>query len=523
MTRRAAGRTLLGALAAATVAGCVDPTRLISGNGANLRISGSSPRTLDPAVVEDSTSWGYVIQIYSGLVRLDNQLQIQPDLARSWVVSPDGRSYTFTLRDGVRFQDGRAVTADDIKFSLERTLDPATNSTIAGLYLGDIVGAAERRAGRAAQVDGISVLDPRTVRLTIDAPKSYFLAKLTHPAAYVVDRANVTSGPDWARRPNGSGPFRLKSWQEGQELVLERSPTYSGPAPGIAEIHYYLGPERPLGLFQQGKLDLAWVGAGDVPRVTDPEGPFRRRLITQPTLALWFIGFNTQKKPFDDPKVRQAFALATNRQLLINGSFRGSVTAATQVLPPGLAGYDPTLAATPFDPSQARQALSESSYGTAARLPKIEFAVDRGQSNFALGFTQMFSTNLGVDVSVVVYENSYFDELRQRNPQMFSMGWIADYPDPQDFLDILFGRHSDSNYTNYDNPAVEALLQQANLEVDSRQRIDLYRQAQRLILQDTPIIPLYNETDYLLIRDGVEGLAMTPLGILSFSGVTVRG
>lgn len=523
VSRRAFGRLLLGSFLIPALTGCVDPKRLFSRSGGTLRISGSSPRTLDPALAEDSTSWGYLIQIYSGLVRLDDQLRITPDLARAWTVSPDGRTYTFTLREDLRFQDGRTVTADDLKYSLERALDPATGSTVSSLYLGDLIGAAERRAGKAAGVDGLIVVDPRTLRLTIDAPKSYFLAKLTHPTAYVVDRQNVGRGPDWSKQPNGTGPFRLKSWQENQSLVLERSSTYYGTAPSIDEIEYYVGPEPPLGLYQQGKLDLAWVGTADVPRVTDPAGPYRRQLISQPTLALWFIGFNVRRKPFDDPKVRLAFASATDRRLLINGVFRGSVTAATQILPPGMAGYDPTLAATPLDPDRARRLLSESTYGSAAGLPKIEFAVDRGQSTFALGLAQMYRANLGVDISVVVYENSYYDELRQHTPQLFTMGWIADYPDPQDFLDILFGKSSDSNYTDYDNPAVETLLRQASLETETQRRIDLYRQAQRLILQDAPIIPLYNSTDYLLVREGVEGLTLTPLGILSFAGVTVRG
>ncbi|HEX5418304.1 MAG TPA: peptide ABC transporter substrate-binding protein [Chloroflexota bacterium] len=486
-------------------------------------MAGDEPRALDPALAEDSTTWSYLIQVYSGLVRLDDNLQIQPDLASSWEISPDEKTYTFHLRTDAKFANGKPITAADLAYSLNRTLDPATHSPVAALYLGDIVGASDRLTGKSTEVPGIKVVDPHTLQLTIDAPKSYFLAKLTYPTGFVVDQANVASGANWWKTPNGSGPFTLKSYTPSDSLVLARNPNYYGAKPGVSEVDYYLGPNSAIGMFSDGKLDVVPVGVGDVPRVTDPGGPFHSELQVVPSLSLWYLGFNVKQKPFDDPKVRQAFAYATDKSLLVNGIFHGSRTIAQQILPPGMPGYDTGYPGTTFDPERARQLLSESSYKSAAALPPVVFGVDRGESDLAERIVEMYRSNLGVQVSVVEYENDFSRQVSTGAPGIYMMGWVADYPDPQDFLDILFGPTSADNYSAYQNPTVTRLLQAASAEPDEQKRLDDYRQAQRQILADGPVVPLFHDTQYVLVRGGVSGLKITPLGILSFAGVRVRG
>jgi oligopeptide transport system substrate-binding protein len=493
------------------------------GGGGTLRLAGASPDTLDPAVAQDVTSWTYILQIYSGLVRLDDQLRVQPDLASSWVLSDGNRTYTFTLRSDARFQDGRPITADDVKFSLERALDPATRSPVAGVYLGDIVGARERLAGQAASVSGVVVVDPHTVRITTVAPVSYFLSKLTYSTALVVDRANVATGPDWFKHPNGSGPFALKTWTDRGQIVLTRNPNYYGAASTLAEIDYYLGSEPPLTLYEQGKLDVVPVAIGDLPRVTDPQSGFHNQLVVTPMLSLWYLGLNVRQKPFDDPKVRLAFAYATNKRQIVNGLFRGSRTVANGILPPGLDGFDRTFSGIPFDPQKARQELSESSYGSAANLPPIILSVAPGNGQIAAGFAKMFQDTLGVKMSVVVLQDTFFSDLQQERLQMYYLGWVADYPDAQDFLEVLFGGSSDGNHTGYANPQVDHLLDQARVETSPQQRVALNQQAEKQIVADVPAIPLYNDTDYTLVRPTVSGLKITPMGIISFAGVRVSG
>jgi ABC-type transport system substrate-binding protein len=524
--RRRASRVLVWftvlALLVPILAGCAVAQKVLPGGGV-LRVAGDSPRALDPALAEDSTTWGYLIQIFSGLVRLDDNLQIQPDLATSWEISPDGKAYTFHLRTDARFASGKAITANDLQYSLDRALDPATHSPTAALYLGDIVGASDRLAGKATDVPGIKVVDSHTLQITIDAPKSYFLAKLTYPTAFAVDQANVASGANWWKTPNGSGPFSLKSWTPNDSLVLARNANFYGTKPGISEVDYYFGPNSAIGMYQSGKLDVVPVGVGDVPRVTDPAGPFHSQVQVVPELSLWYVGFNVNQKPFDDPKVREAFSYATDKNLLVNGVFHGSRTIAQQILPPGMPGYDSSYSGTTFDPGHARQLLAESSYKSASALPPIVFGVDQGGGDLAERIAQMYRSNLGAQVSVVVYENDFATQVRSSAPGIYLMGWVADYPDPQDFLDILFGPSSTDNYSAYQNSAVTGLLQSASAETNAQKRLDDYRQVQRQILADAPAVPLFCDTQYVLVRNGVTGLKVTPLGILSFASVQVKG
>jgi len=196
--------------------------------GGVLNLYGIDPYTLDPAVSGEMASHEYILQIFSGLVRLDDNLEPAPDIASSWQTSDDGKTYTFYLRDDARFHGGREVTASDFKYSWQRACDPATGSQTAATYLGDIVGVKEMLAGKSQEISGVKVVDDYTLQVTIDAPKAYFLSKLTYPTAFVVDRANVESVRGWWRQPNGTGPFKLKQWDEGNRLVLERNELFYG-------------------------------------------------------------------------------------------------------------------------------------------------------------------------------------------------------------------------------------------------------------------------------------------------------
>ncbi len=496
---------------------------VLAGSGGTLRLAAAPPETLDPAVAQDVTSWTYLLQIYSGLVRLNDKLEVEPDIAKSWTVSNGGRTYTFSLRDNARFQDGQPITAQDFKYSLERALDPRTRSPVAATYLGDIVGASDRLQGKASSVSGIVVIDAHTLQITIDSPKTYFLSKLTYPTAFVVDQRNVESGASWYMHPNGSGPFMLKSWQPNQQIVLVRNPNYYRSGPTLNEVDYYIGPQSALSLYQQGKLDVAPVGVGDIARVTDPQNPLHDQLKTIPQLSFSYIGFNVHQKPFDDPKVRLAFAYATNKKALVNGLLRGSRTVANGVLPPGLPGHDPSFTGIPFDPAEAKRLIAESSYRSVDALPPIVLSVPGGSGQVAEAFATMYHQTLGVTIQVVQLQNTFFDDLAQHRVQMFFLGWAADYPDPQDFVDLLFNGSSPSNETGYDSPKVDDLLARAAAEPDTQRRLALYREAEKQIIDDCPVIPLYFDTEYDLVRPSVKGLQITPMGIVSLDGVRIQG
>jgi len=489
-----------------------------------LRLVADEPETLDPALAGDVDSSVYILQVFSGLVGLDEKLAVVPDIAERWDVNDDGTVYTFRLRTNVTFHDGKPVTAQDVKYSIERSCDPATGSRTASLYLDDIVGAKDKLEGQATEVRGVRVIDDHTIEITIDAPKAYFLSKLTYHTAFVVDRANVESGSNWTAKPNGTGPFMLKE-RTPERIVLVKNPHYYGGEVALDEVTYQiiLGGSS-MTMYEQGKLDVVAVGVSNVERVLDPASPLNRELVVIPALDVWYVGFDTQQKPFDDVKVRQAFALATNRRGIVDVMFKKMRREAKGILPPGMPGYNEKLEGLPFDPDQARATLAESSYGGPDDLPPIVFTISGsgGTNPLAEALAEMYKEYLGVEVQLQQVESGFFDGLHEHKYQMFMLGWIADYADPQNFLDILFHSGTEGNNSRYTNPSVDDLLEKARVEPDPTRRMTLYQQAEELIVRDAPWVPLFHGIDYLLVKPYVQGLQPTAQGHFILKNVYIH-
>ena len=239
------------------------------GGGGLLNLYGIDPYTLDPAVSGEMTSHIYLMQLFGGLVSFGDNLEPVPDIAESWEISQDGRTYTFYLRQDVKFHDGRGLTAADFKQSWERACAPQTGSATAATYLGDIVGVAEVLAGRATEISGVKVINDYTLEVTIDAPKVYFLSKLTYPTAFVVDVGEVAAGGQWWRSPNGTGPFKLREWQQTELLVLERNELYYGEMAKLSQVVFYLWGGIPMNMYETGEIDVTGVGSIYIEKVTD--------------------------------------------------------------------------------------------------------------------------------------------------------------------------------------------------------------------------------------------------------------
>ncbi len=480
----------------------------------DLRLMADPPTTLDPAMVEDSASAEYVDKIYSGLVGLDEDLNVVPDIAERWELSSDGTVYTFYLRPDVYFHNDRKATAEDFKFAVERACDPATGSTVARTYLGDIVGATEKLDGLSTEVRGVEVVDELTVRVTIRSSKASFLAKLTYPTAFFVAQENVARGPNWWHQPVGTGPFRLVEW-DGNKVVLERHARYYAPLGDVRRVTFVHGGGSPVTMYELGELDAAPVGTNNIERVLDPANPLHHEVVVTPQLYTQYVGFNVRLPPFDDPLVRKAFALATNRQGIADVFFKRTRVPATGILPPGMPGYNENLQAIPFDPAQAQEALKASRYGSADALPTITLTVTgEGKTNrFAELLVGMYEEALGVRLVVEQVDwATYLRELNVRKYQMFTLAWAADYPDPENFLETQFHSRSELNSTGYSNPEVDRLLEEARVELDPDRRLQLYQQAEQKIVDDVPWIPLFHGVDYTLVKPYLSGFTVTPQG-----------
>jgi oligopeptide transport system substrate-binding protein len=496
-----------------------------SASGSVLHLWDTGPITLDPAISGEMTSHAYVMNLYSGLVKLNADLEIEPDIADSWTMSEDGTSYVFSLRENVRFHSGQALTAADFKYSWERACDPSTGSRTAETYLGDIVGARDVIEGRDTEIAGVTVVDDYTLRVDIESPRSYFIEKLTYPTAFAVDRETVSRGADWWKDPNGTGPFKLSRWEQGSLIVLLRNPDYYGEPPKLDSIYFHLLSGIPMALYEQGEIDVVSVSAAYMDQVTDPANPVHTELASAPELSLYYIGFDVTKPPFDDVYVRRAFCHAVDRERIVRVLFKDSVQVATGYLPAGLPGHDTSLRAFEYDPALARDLLAMSSYGAADRLPPVTITV----SGYANQFPEYVAAamldwreNLGVEVSVRQLEpEAFLYSLREERDELFSSGWIADYPDPHNFLGVLFGTGEANNVGGYSNPEFDDLLDRAAAQQDEEARLEMYRQAELMVIDDAPCLPLMYGANHVLVKPYVSGYRPGLLGIPDLSVVSV--
>jgi oligopeptide transport system substrate-binding protein len=493
--------------------------------GGTLSLYGVDPYTLDPAVSGEMTSHIYLMQLFSGLVRLGDNLEPAPDIAERWEVDSGGRTYTFYLRRDVKFHDGRQLTAADFKYSWERACAPRTGSATAATYLGDIVGVGEVLSGQATDISGVKVINDYTLEVTIDAPKSYFLSKLTYPTAFVVDRANVESGGEWWRSPNGTGPFRLKQWRETEVLILERNELYYGEVAKLNLVVFLLWSGVPMNMYETGEIDVTDVPTSYIEKVTDETGPFYMDLRVVPELSSYYIGFNTARPPFDDVNIRRAFSMAIDKDKLVSLVFKGTMEPADGILPPGMPGYNETLSGLEYDVEGAKELIASSSYGDASQLPPITITTlgwGGAISSELESVVYQWRENLGVEVTVRQLEPERFlYHLAEEKDEMFVTGWIADYPHPQDFLDILFHSGADNNYGQYSNPGVDALLEAAGVEQDSDSSLELYRQAEQMMVDDAACIPLCFGRNYVLVKPYVKGYELNPLGFAMLNKVSL--
>ncbi|MCA9934832.1 MAG: peptide ABC transporter substrate-binding protein [Ardenticatenaceae bacterium] len=486
-------------------------------------LSGGQPRTLDPALTYGGPD-NALGAIFSGLVTLDQQLQVQPDLAAGWQISEDGLVYTFYLHQNAVFHDGRPVTVQDVIFSWERAADPVTGSDTAQTYLGDIAGVQEKLAGTAVAISGLRAIDDHTLEVRLTAPVVYFLEKLAYPVAFVVDAENVTQA-DWEHHPNGTGPFTLQEWRDDDILILARNEYFYRDPANISHLVYLLGANLPLSLYEQDEIDLVGVGGDTLARAQDPNDPLAADLRQTASLCTSSIGLNNRLAPLDDVRVRQALAYALDRQKLVDIFWEDSGLQAAGALPPGMPGYGGVTQPLPYDPARARQLLAEAGYADPADLGTLTFytAGYDEVNGLVTAVITLWQETLGITIEPVLLDPyTYNDQLYAGDiGHFFSSGWCADYPDPQNFLDILYHSDSVQNLSGYHSAMVDRLLEQARTERDVPTRLALYAQVEQHLAEDVPVIFLAHGVTAVLVKPRVQNYILTPLGVPQWHLVSV--
>ena len=478
---------------------------------------GNDPATLDPARISDIYGRSVAQQIFDGLVAFDQTLAITPALAQHWTASRDGLTWTFTLRKGARFHHGRPVTADDVVLSFTRLLDPRLKSSAAETF-GVIKGAREFREGRAKTVAGLVALDAHTVQITLSEAFVPFVTALAMGHAKIVPHDVVEKAGDaFGAHPIGTGPFRFVSWERGRSLTLAANPDYFGGAPRLARVIYRIFPGEPVDAvyteFVNGRLEESPVPGRDYHRIVRaPE----HRYLKRPMFNLRFYGINVRQKPLDDRRVRQAIVHAVDRASLIETIFQGRYHLAQSILPLGTLGYNPGVRPLAYDPGQARDLLAQAGYPGGAGLPALTFWSSVRSERLVKEHERIVASLAAVGIKAAYqYQTDWpaFSRLvADGKAPVFLYSWNADVPDPDNFLFLLFHSRSPRNYTGYANPVVDELLLAARHERDAQRRVDLYRKAEQIILDDAPVLPVWHYSYERLFQPYVKSVEVSSLG-----------
>jgi oligopeptide transport system substrate-binding protein len=485
--------------------------------GTYRRPLGNDPETLDPARISDVYSRSVAQQIFDGLVQFDQTLTVAPALAEFWRASRDGLAWTFTLRKGVRFHHGAEVTAEDVVYSLTRLLDPKTRSGAADLFM-NVRGAREFREGRARTVAGLVAQDRYTVEITLNEAVAPFVAVLAVGHAKIVPKDLVEQyGDAFGAHPVGTGPFRFVRWDRGREIVLSANSEYFGGPPRLARIEFRIFPgeqsEAMYDEFRRGTLEDAPLPTREYRRIlAEPSHIYVKR----PMLSLRFYGFNTQMKPFNDRRVRQAFIYAIDREAIHQEVVAGRFSFARGILPPGTQGFNPAVRGYPYDPAKARELLAQAGHPGGRGLPPITIWSGAKRDEVVREHEHMrkYLAAVGFETQIQYQTDwpAFSKLLSERKLPVFLYAWYADVPDPDNFLFKLFHSRSTRNFFGYANAEVDDLLVQARNELDIQRRVERYRRAEQLVLNDAVLMPVWHFTYERLFQPYVRSVEVNGLG-----------
>ncbi|QBD82131.1 peptide ABC transporter substrate-binding protein [Ktedonosporobacter rubrisoli] len=494
--------------------------------------------TFDPALVEDTDSNFPIQCVFTGLVTLDKDLKVAPQLAQSWKTSSDGLTWTFTLKPGLKFSDGAPLTSQDVVYSINRTLLPATNSPVA-YYLSLIQDYDKVTKGKVPTLIGDSLLapDPNTVVIKISKPGAYFLQALAYPTSYVVEKSLIDKySKKWTDHLNeggGDGPFKVEKYAHTTGIELVPNENYYDAKPQLKHLSvvFYTDQDGMYKAYQSNQLDFTPIPPANV--ASQKGTPSFHEI---PILTIRYIAMNYLIKPFDNIKIRQAFDLALNKDLIVQSAMKNVFTPSNHIVPSGMPGYNAQLTGpdgttnTQGNADKAKQLLQEgmkeAGYASVSALPPITLTFyprNQGFKDAITAAAQMWQTTLGIKVNVAIVSRAKLLDLSTasvNNPnglQIWQAGWNADYPDPQDWLSTFFAKGADYNQFNYgQNSSADASAQQAvqkelleaDATQDATQRMKLYNDAEQKIITDVGWLSLWQEKVQYLLRPSVQNLAL---------------
>lgn len=494
-----------------------DQTEAIASAVYRAPLSGE-PTTLDPALYSDIYAMQVANNLFNGLVEFDQNLNVVPAIARRWKISRDHRSYTFVLRKGVTFHNGREVTAADFVYSFTRLLDPQLKSPAASFF-SKIKGANAFSTGASPTVSGLQALRPDTLKIELAEPFAPFLSILAMVNAKVVPQEAV--GSEFGKQPVGTGPFRFHAWKAGEAIELVANDDYYAGQPALDSVHFRIYPnidwEQIFADFERGELEHALIPRDQFDQVQKNTSD-RFQLINKPGLNLVYVGINQGVQPFTDLRVRQAINYAVDTDTIVNTITKRGTTPLKGILPPGIAGFDPDFQGYGFDPQRARDLLTEAGYPEGQGFPSIElWTVSKSVSvRNELEAYQRYLADIGLTVDIKVAENwkAFVAAITSNQAGLYYASWYADYPDADNFFYPLTHSTSRTNRMKFNQPAVDKLLNQARTETNYQQRVQLYRDAERLVVDNAPLVSQHANGNNYVFQTWVRDVELNSLGMI---------
>ena len=501
--------------------------------------------TFDPALAFDQPSITAIQMVYTGLVQLDDKMQVQPQIAQNWEISPGGLTWTFHLRPGLKFSDGTPLTSHDVAYSLDRALQPTTRSTVSPIYLNLLKDSDKLLAGTIPTLIGDSLLTPdnSTIEIITSKPAPYFLDMLTHPCTYVVEKKLIdTYGANFTNHLDsggGAGPFKVSKYIHGQEIDFVPNPNYYGRAPQLRKVIFPFYPQASAAYqaYQANQVDTASIPLSAF--ATDKKRPDFHQV---PQLWINYYTMNYLVKPFDNIHIRQAFELAINKTAIANNVWKGTVLPTNHIVPQGMNGYNPHLTgpdgrqSLQGNPVKARallsQGMQEEGWSSLAQMPSITLTYATGSPTAdqeVAAMISMWQKVLGVTVttSSIDYNTLLAEVTAATNNahglQFWGLSWVAEYPDPQDWLTHQFDRGVLNNSMNYgentsNDAAQQQLIQQqlenADINFQPASRLSAYQQAEQQLVNDVAWMPMEQVTETYLRKPYVIGITDNELGLI---------
>jgi oligopeptide transport system substrate-binding protein len=481
-----------------------------------------SPEPFDPATLGDNRSIELAQNVFDGLTAIDQSNgSAVPAIAERWTISPNGKVYTFFLRSGVKFQNGDPVTAQDFAYSWNRTLSPKTASPYL-FFLDGIEGAEAVSGGKAKTASGIKVLGPLELQVTLAAPAGYFLQLVSRWPFWVVDPKVVAAdGSHWDAPPDitGTGAYQLTNQVGDTEYSFKANPTYFGGAPSISQVKVSVvpNPTQRVARYEAGEFDAVFGLASAALRQVEGSSTLKQQLHIKKQLGTTWMGMNNKVKPFNNQKVRQAFADAIDRASLVKVALDGLGAPTGTFLPPGLAGAIANTSEAAqydkYDPSEAKKLLEEAGYPGGKGFPSVTLETQNTSSDETVTqFIQAeLAQNLGIHINLKSVPQTAFNaafESKTNPPSLYIYNFSLDYPDAQEMLQYFTtsGPEGFVNYEHYENSAYNTLIEKAVATTEPAARASLYTEAEKVFMSTEPVVPLYNQEIAWLAKPYTKGV-----------------